>query len=202
MFTGIVTERGVVASIEREGQGSRVAFDAPTTSSGLRLGGSVAVNGVCLTAVEVTACGFVVEVVAESLVRSNLGSLETGELVNLERPTPSDGRFDGHIVQGHIDGVGTVVSVVGEGTARRVRVSIPVGLAAYVVEKGSVAVEGVSLTVTAVSPLREEPQWFEVVLIPHTVKATVLGGRGPGDEVNIETDVIAKYVARLLEARR
>ena len=203
MFTGIVSELGTVLTTAPSEAGRRLEFDAPGTTDGLTVGDSVAVNGVCLTAVSVADGRFVVEAVRETLQRSNLGALEPGHRVDLERPTPTNGRFDGHVVQGHVDGLGTVAARTAEGEAERIRISIPADLARYVVEKGSVAVDGVSLTVTAVSPLAGTPEdaWFEVVLIPHTLDVTVLGRRTVGDNVNIEVDVLAKYVERILEAQ-
>lgn len=201
MFSGIVAELGSVEATEETGAGRRLRISAPLTVEGLAIGDSVAVNGVCLTAVEVTTSSFVLDVVDESLDRSNLGALAVGDPVDLERPLSSSGRFDGHIVQGHVDGVGTVAFVTMEGDAKRLRVAAPVGLARYLVEKGSVTVDGVSLTITAVAALSDPTFWFEVVLIPHTLTVTVLGRRAEGDPVNLEVDVIAKYVERLLEAR-
>jgi riboflavin synthase len=194
MFTGIVAAVGTVATVAESATGRRLEISEPELLGDMRVGDSVAVNGVCLTAVEVGDGVAAVDVVRESLDRSNLGGVEVGGKVDLERPMPAAGRFDGHIVQGHVDGVGTVVSIEPEGEARRVRVALPENLAKYVVEKGSITVDGVSLTVTAVGT---EP-WFEIVLIPHTLEVTVLGNRGLGDRVNLETDVLAKYVERLM----
>ncbi len=199
MFTGIVTEMGTVASISPTAAGRRVVLDAPATTQGMRLGDSIAVNGVCLTAVELGDHTVTLDIVGETLARSNLGKLAPGDVVDLERPMPGDGRFDGHVVQGHVDGVGTISEITGEGTAKRLRIDVPDRLGRYLVEKGSVTVDGVSLTVTAVAP-GGESQWFEVVLIPHTLEVTVLGRRNRGDAVNLEMDVIAKYVERLMEA--
>ena len=194
MFTGIVAAMGTVSAVAETATGRRIDISEPLFLTDLALGDSVAVNGVCLTAVRTGEGKVSVDVVAESLSRSNLGALDVGSKVDLERPMPADGRFDGHIVQGHVDGVGEVLSIENEGDARRVRIGIPEGLARYVVEKGSITVDGVSLTVTAVGT---EP-WFEIVLIPHTLKVTVLGLREVGDRVNLEVDVIAKYVERLM----
>jgi riboflavin synthase len=202
MFTGIVTEMGAVAAIDRADYGRRLAISCDGSLAGLRIGDSVAVNGVCLTVVDLDADGFAVEAVEETLARSNLGSLTVGAPVDLERPMPADGRFDGHIVQGHVDAVGRVLSVTPEGTARRIRIAAPRDLGAYLVEKGSVTVDGVSLTVTAVSSVDTEGTWFEMVIIPHTLHSTVFGTRVVGDEVNLEVDVIAKYVERMVEAHR
>lgn len=201
MFTGIVTEMGTVVSTAPTPAGRRIVVAAPATAPGLAIGDSVAVNGVCLTAVELDGAEVSFDVVAETLDRSNLGWLEPGAGVDLERPMAGDGRFDGHVVQGHVDGVGMVAAITPEGGASRIRIEIPEALGRYVVEKGSVTVDGVSLTVTAVSELGEA-QWFEIVLIPHTLAVTVLGQRSVGDRVNLEMDVIAKYVERLMGAHR
>jgi len=202
MFTGIVTEVGTVDSIDDAGFGKRLAIGCDASRRGLAIGDSVAVNGVCLTVVALNDSGFAVDAVDETLRRSNLGAIDVGSAVNLERPMLAGGRFDGHVVQGHADGVGTIVVVGEEGTARRLRIAIASDLAVYVVEKGSVAVDGVSLTITAVSPLGSGSAWFEVVIIPYTLRATVLGRREVGSLVNLEVDVIAKYVERMLEAQR
>jgi riboflavin synthase alpha subunit len=202
MFTGIVTEIGRVTGADPVDGGRRLTLDAPHTATDMDIGESVAINGVCLTVVEAEPPSLAVVAVQETLDRSNLGSLDRGDRVDLERPVAAaGGRFDGHVVQGHVDAVGTITSIVNEGDARRMRIEMPAGLAPYVVEKGSVTVDGVSLTTTAVSPARDRTAWFEVVLIPHTLEVTVLGERKVGDAVNLETDVLAKYVERLLEAR-
>lgn len=194
MFTGIVAAIGEVRAVVETPTGRRLEIAGEDLLADLEVGDSVAVNGVCLTAITAGGGTMTVDIVQESLDRSNLGGVEPGSRVDLERPMPAAGRFDGHIVQGHVDGVGTVVSIESEGDARRVRVSIPAGLARYIVEKGSITVDGVSLTVTAVGT---EP-WFEIVLIPHTLAVTVLGERGVGGRVNLEVDVLAKYVERLM----
>jgi riboflavin synthase len=200
MFTGIVSELGTVASIRELDGASSLTVTAPETVVGVAVGDSIAVNGVCLTAVAVGDSAFTVEIVEESLQRSSLGSLRRGDTVNLERPMVADGRFDGHIVQGHVDGVGHIEEIRSEGDASRLRVSIPRGLARYIVEKGSIAVDGTSLTVTAVSDAQTDKPWFEMVLIPHTLDATVLGSADIGSPVNLEVDVIAKYVERLVRS--
>lgn len=194
MFTGIVAGMGEIRSVVETPTGRRLEIAEEDLLADLTVGDSVAVNGVCLTAVSAGSGAMAVDVVKESLDRSNLGTLRPGSRVDLERPMLASGRFDGHIVQGHVDGVGTVMSIEPEGDARRVRISIPASLGRYVVEKGSITVDGVSLTVTAVGT---EP-WFEIVLIPHTLDVTVLGERGIGDLVNLEVDVLAKYVERLM----
>ncbi len=201
MFTGIVETVGTVESVTDSGTGRRLRVEAPAVSSELVIGDSVAVDGVCLTVVSIDGRSFSVDVVHESLQRSTLGGFVAGDDVDLERPLAASGRFDGHIVQGHVDAVGAVASVASEGAARRMRVDVPGGIRSYVVEKGSIAVDGVSLTVTAVSGPDDPDAWFEVVLIPHTLQTTVLGSRGPGDRLNLEVDVVAKYVERWMEAR-
>lgn len=201
MFTGIVSELGTVTEVAATPAGRRLTVHAPSSSAGMAVGDSIAVNGVCLTAVVIDAGTLALDVVEESLDRSNLGSLNVGDRVDLERPMAASGRFDGHIVQGHVDGVGSVVSIAAEGEAWRIRIALPDSLAAYVVEKGSITVDGVSLTVTAAAEPGASPAWFEVVLIPHTLEVTVLGLREVGSRVNLEMDVIAKYIERLMEVR-
>jgi riboflavin synthase len=191
MFTGIVEAMGTVQEVEGTNQGRRLTI--ATDLGGLAVGDSLSVNGVCLTIVERTDTGIRADVVHETLVRTDLGSLARGDRVDLERPMRADGRFDGHIVQGHVDGIGVVSDLQTEGDSIRMRIDIPGELARYVAEKGSVAVDGVSLTVTLAGS-----SWFEVALIPHTLDVTVLGGRRVGTKVNIEVDVIAKYVERLI----
>ena len=201
MFTGIVTELGSVTELVDADGVVSLGVRAPRTSNGLVIGDSIAVNGVCLTAVEVTADGFRVEAVNETMARTALGDLEPGSRVNLERPLAADGRFDGHIVQGHVDGVGTITSMTREGGSLRVRVAVPEDLARYVVEKGSICIDGTSLTVTATSEPSAGDAWLEIVLIPHTLDVTVFGTQEVGDRVNLEVDVVAKYVERMMGGR-
>jgi riboflavin synthase len=196
MFTGIVEEVGRVVRTISADQGVRIEIDGPLVSNGLRVGDSVAVNGVCLTVVTTTPSGFASDVVKETLDRTNLGGLHPDSPVDLERSMAASGRFDGHIVQGHVDGVGRVSHVSPEGDGVRMAIVIPSSLERFVVEKGSITVDGVSLTVAGLVQ-----GGFEVALIPHTLAVTVLGIRTPGDRVNLEVDVIAKYVERLLEER-
>ncbi len=196
MFTGIVEEMGRVARLVPAAQGVRIDVDGPRVSAGLEVGGSIAVNGVCLTVVATTPTGFSADVVKETLDRTNLGDLQPGSTVDLERPMPASGRFDGHIVQGHVDGVGRVTGVTPEGEGVRMAITMPDRLERFAVEKGSMTVDGVSLTIAALVA-----GGFVVALIPHTLAVTVLGSRQPGDLVNLEVDVIAKYVERLLEER-
>jgi len=197
MFTGIVEGMGTVVEAADAGGKRRFGIEAGELAADMKMGDSIAVNGVCLTAVALAGSRVTVEAVDETLARSNLGLLTPGSPVNLERPMRADARFDGHIVQGHVDGVGTVRSIDHEGASIRLWVDVPPSLHRYVAEKGSVAVDGVSLTVSGV-----DAGGFEVVLIPHTLEVTLFGTRRPGDAMNLEADVIAKYVERLLEATR
>ena len=196
MFTGIVGEVGEVVGCEKTDRGSRLGVDAPRTTEDLNVGDSVAVNGICLTATHVEQPRFWVEAMAETLARSNLEGLEEGSRVNLERPLPIGGRLDGHIVQGHIDAAGVITDIRPEGRSRRVTVSVPNGLERYLVYKGSVALDGVALTVTAV-----DGGSFEVALIPHTLEVTTLSDLEVGRRTNVEVDILAKYVERLLAFR-
>ena len=199
MFTGIVTEIGAVEAVERLAGSVVFTFGAPQTVVDIEVGDSIAVNGVCLTATSVTDRTFSCEAVTETLDRTNVGQFVEGTRVNLERPMQASGRFDGHIVQGHVDGLGTVASVVAEGDAARIRIQIPLALARYAVDKGSITLDGTSLTVTAVSNADETEAWVEVVLIPHTIENTVLGNKTASDSVNLEMDVFAKYIERMTE---
>lgn len=194
MFTGLVEERGVIARIEERPAGRRLFIEARLVASDARVGDSIAVSGCCLTAIEVDGTGFLVEAVPETLERTTLGSWREGDAVNLERSLRLDQRLGGHLVQGHVDGVGTVGSVQPEGDGRRARLVVPAPLRRFVAEKGSLAVDGVSLTVAA---LREDG--CEIAYIPHTLAATTAGGYAAGRRVNLEVDLMARYVARLLE---
>lgn len=195
MFTGIIEEVGEVLALNRRGDSAVLGVRVSTVVDDLSHGASIAVNGVCLTVVGWDASGRVdFDVMAETLKRSVIGALQPGSRVNLERATRADARLDGHIVQGHVDGTGVVVSRLPGDGWEAVRFGLPAELTRYVAEKGSIAVDGISLTVTAVGD-----DWFEVGLIPETLRATTLGGKQPGDPVNVEVDVLAKYVARLLE---
>lgn len=197
MFTGIVAEVGRVTRCERTDRGRRMMIEAPGITEDLEVGDSVAVNGICLTAVAVEPPGFQMEAVAETLSRTNLGEAEEGSSVNLERPVRLGGRLDGHVVQGHVDGVGVVLRIQPEGDSRRVTLSVPEELERYLVYKGSVAVDGVALTVTGVADGS-----FEVALIPHTLASTTLGSWKAGHKANIEVDILAKYVEKLLVTKR
>jgi len=194
VFTGIIEELGEVVALESRGDSAVLAVRASTVAPH---GASVAVNGVCLTVVGADTGTLSFDVMAETLKRSVVGALRAGERVNLERAVRADGRLDGHIVQGHVDGTGVVVSRTPGDAWDAVRFSMPPELSRYVAEKGSIAVDGVSLTVTAIGD-----DWFEVGLIPETLRATTLGAKQPGDPVNLEVDVLAKYVARLADKAR
>lgn len=190
MFTGLVEETGRLRSLERAGEATRVAFDASVVVEGATVGDSIAVNGCCLTVVALGEGWWAADAVDETLSRTNLGVLRPGDPVNLERPVRLEDHLGGHLVQGHVDGVGTVVI-----PAPDLRVEVPLDLLRYLVPKGSVAVDGVSLTVVEVFD-----DGFSVALIPHTIEATTFAHRKAGDPVNLEVDVVAKYVERLLAA--
>lgn len=192
MFTGLVEERGVIAGLERRAESARISFIAPTVRDGLRVGDSVAVNGCCLTAVVTGPDGFAVEAVAETLRRTTIGALEPGDEVNLERAMRLGDRLGGHIVQGHVDGTGIVSDTRAEGDSVVMRIAASQDVLRYIVEKGSIAVDGVSLTVAG---LLDDS--FLVALIPHTMAETTLGPGAVGRMVNLEVDVLAKYVERL-----
>jgi len=196
MFTGIVEHLGAVVATDDVDRGRILRIDAGPIAGGVTVGDSIAVNGVCLTAVDVDEPQIAFQVVGETLDRTGLGRLAAGDPANLERPMPASGRFDGHIVQGHVDGVGRVRSSSPDGEGRRMWVDLPEELLRYIVEKGSITLDGVSLTVADV-----DESGLEVALIPHTLSVTTLGRREPGDALNVEVDVLAKYVERLLGAR-
>lgn len=192
MFTGIIEEIGTVRRIEHGAKGARLSIQAKTVLEDTRIGDSIATNGVCLTVVSMTGDSFSADVMAESLRRSSLGTLQGGSPVNLERAMAANGRFGGHIVSGHIDGTGTIASQKREDNAVWVKIKTPAPLLRYIVEKGSIAIDGVSLTVAAVTDTD-----FSVSIIPHTGAQTILLGKKPGDPVNLECDVIGKYVEKL-----
>jgi riboflavin synthase len=196
MFTGIVEELGEVAGIERRGDAARLTIRGST--QGTSLGESISVNGVCLTVTDIMDGTFAADVMGETLDRSGLGELTQGAAVNLERSVRLVDRLGGHLVQGHVDATGTIISRTPAANWEQVRISLPGPISRYVVEKGSIAVDGISLTVSALSPPGAAEGWFEVCLIPETLKRTTLGTREPGEVVNLEVDVIAKYVERLL----
>jgi riboflavin synthase len=202
VFTGIVEEVGTLVVREESDDAAVLRIRAAKVLDGVALGDSISVNGVCLTVTDVSDGVWSTDVMAESLRRSGLGGLREGDPVNLERAVTAHSRLGGHIVQGHVDGVGRVLTRTPGQHWEIVRVALPRELARYVVQKGSIAVDGVSLTVSALSAADVAEPWFEVSLIPTTLRETVLGGRGPGEPVNLEVDVIAKYVERLMGAGR
>ncbi|MFI8996554.1 riboflavin synthase [Streptomyces sp. NPDC053542] len=193
MFTGIVEELGEVVSVEELTDASRFRLRGPLVTEGAKHGDSIAVNGVCLTVVETENGEFTADVMAETLKRSSLGALEKGSRVNLERPMALGGRLGGHLVQGHVDGTGTIAERTPGEHWEIVKIALPDGLARYVVEKGSITVDGVSLTVVEAGA-----DYFTISLIPTTLDLTTLGIKQVGDPVNLEVDVLAKYVERLL----
>jgi riboflavin synthase len=192
VFTGLVETTARVSSIDPDGDGTRLEVETPLAAE-LRQGDSIAVNGVCLTAVDPDAQRFKADVMAETLRRSSLGPLQEGDSVNVELPLRAGDRLGGHVVQGHVDGTGTVAEVRDEGFARLVTIAAEPALLRYVVEKGSIAVDGVSLTVAEV-----DDGGFTVSLIPETLERTTLGQAAPGRVVNLEVDVLAKYVEKLV----
>ena len=208
MFTGIVEEVGTLVVREEQADSAVLRIRARRVLEGVALGDSIAVNGVCLTVTGIEPDGadgaavWSTDVMAETLGRSSLGAAVAGQPVNLERAVTPHTRLGGHLMQGHVDGVGHVVARAPGEHWEVVRIALPPELARYVVEKGSIAVDGVSLTVSAVSVVDANQPWFEVSLIPTTLRETTLGARAPGETVNLEVDVIAKYVERLLEGRR
>ena len=198
MFTGIIEERGEVVAAEPSGEGLRLTIRGPLAVSDAAQGDSIAVSGVCLTVVDHGADWFTADVMRQTLDVTSLAGIGPGTPVNLERALSTHTRLGGHIVQGHVDGTGTVVEVRPGDQWRVVRVSLPAELSPLVVDKGSITVDGVSLTVSAVSDAAEPQQWFEVSLIPETLEITTLGDRRVGDIVNLETDILARHVQRLL----
>lgn len=201
MFTGIITGLGTITSIRHQPEQDLAVLEinAPGHTEDLNLGGSIAVNGVCLTATALDGERLSVDVMGETLNRTAIGALKAGAKVNLERCTPAGARLDGHVVQGHVDTVGTVLERVEHGRWTTFKIGVPGKYAPYTAEKGSIALDGISLTITAVSEAsaKHDEHWIEVGIIPVTLEETTMGSRQPGDEVNIETDVLAKYVARL-----
>ena len=189
MFTGLVEEKGTILKISQ----NQICVKAEKVLEGSRIGDSIAVNGVCLTVTRLTSGGFWADVMPETFSRSNLGSLIPGALVNLERAMAADGRFGGHIVSGHIDGRGKITKIQNDGNAVRFWICADKAILRLIVEKGSITVDGISLTVVSVSDAD-----FSISIIPHTLGETTLGSRRVGDSINLENDIIAKYVERLL----
>ena len=194
MFTGLVEEVGTVRSVTAVGNGARVVIEAAVVLGDAQIGASIAVNGCCLTVVEYDATSWAADAVPETLDRTNLGALRPGDAVNLERPLAADGRYGGHVVQGHVDATAAVVAIdeLDDGSFR-FTFELPPAIADYVVEKGSIAVDGISLTVA-----RVDSSTFSIAIIPHTHEVTTIGRRTVGDRVNLEADVLAKYVERLV----
>ena len=197
MFTGIIEEKGSVRSIEFDEDNARIVISATLVNEGTHPGDSISVNGVCLTALDIKSDSFAADVSRETLDRSTLGSLAAGSPVNLERAVTPMSRLGGHIVQGHVDGRGTFMSATQAGDFWTVRIGFPAEFAKYLVYKGSVAVEGISLTVASLAD-----DHFDIALIPKTWELTNLSSLSPGDPVNLEADVIAKYVERMLRLER
>ena len=193
MFTGIIEETGTVKEVVSAGSKGEIALSAKTVLEGTKIGDSISVNGVCLTVIRMDSSGFTADVMPETLRRSNLGSLRRGDKVNLERAMAADGRFGGHIVSGHIDGCGTITEYKKESNATWVRISAAKEILNLIVEKGSIAIDGISLTVAAVSNTD-----FQVSIIPHTGEETTLLNKKAGDIVNLENDIIGKYVQKLM----
>ena len=196
MFTGIIEELGAIRRITPARDGARLEVSARTVLSDAKLGDSIAVNGVCLTVVDKASDWFAADVSAETLRRTSLKQAKTGSRVNLERAMAANGRFGGHIVQGHVDGTGEFLEAGASGDGWTVRIGFPPELARYIVEKGSITVDGISLTVAALGDT-----WFEIAVIPHTWKVTNLGALARGAAVNLEVDILAKYVERMLAHR-
>jgi riboflavin synthase len=197
MFTGIVEELGEIVGVESLGDSARLAIRGPLVTEDAQHGASIAVNGVCLTVADLKEDVFLADVMKETLDRSSLGAVEAGSRVNLERPVRLADRLGGHLVQGHVDGVAAILSREPAEHWDVVKVSLPSGLSRYVVDKGSITVDGISLTVVEAGT-----DWFTISLIPTTLALTTLGHKRPGDPVNLEVDVVAKYVERLMEAGR
>jgi riboflavin synthase len=194
MFTGIIEELGTVEALESRAAGARLRIACRTVTGDMRTGSSISVNGVCLTALDLRPDGFSADLAPETLKRSNLGALRAASRVNLERPLSPSSRFDGHIVQGHVDGTGEFLSLDSLGADNWwLRVRIPADLDRYLVSKGSIAIDGISLTVAEL-----EAETLSVTIIPHTFRNTTLGGYRPGARVNLECDVLAKHVEKLL----
>lgn len=193
MFTGIIEETGTIRHISTSGTSGQISIRAKKVLEGTKIGDSIAVNGICLTVVSLQPDGFTADVMAETVRRSSLSVCRNGDAVNLERAMPADGRFGGHFVSGHIDGTGVIQSLVREENAVWVTVSAAPQLLKYIVEKGSIAIDGISLTVAYV-----DDRVFKVSVIPHTGEETTLLSGKPGDPVNLETDIIGKYVGKLM----
>lgn len=193
MFTGIIEEIGQIVSMQKNNQSAKITISASKILQDIHLGDSIAVNGICLTACNITKNHFTADIMVETMHRSNLGSLQKGSIVNLERAMPANGRFGGHIVSGHIDGTGTIIDLKKEENAVWVSIKANQSILKYVVEKGSITIDGVSLTVAYI-----DDSCFKVSIIPHTAEQTILLHKKVGDSVNLECDILAKYVEKLL----
>jgi len=193
LFTGIIEELGRIKSLSLKGSSGKISISAEKVLDGTNVGDSIAVNGVCLTVIELLKDGFAADVMAETVRRSSLGKLQPGDYVNLERAMAANGRFGGHIVSGHIDGTGRIISKIKEENAIWIKISADADILKYIVEKGSICIDGISLTVAAV-----DNKSFSVSIIPHTSEETTLTSKKSGDIVNLETDIVGKYVAKLL----
>ena len=200
MYTGIIEELGEIVAIERTGNSAWITVRGPLVTADAAHGDSININGVCLTVTSLADGQFTADVMGETLDRSSLGSLAAGTKVNLERPVRPDGRLGGHIVQGHVDGTGVITDRRPAGIWQVLRISLPAELSRYLVEKGSVAVDGISLTVSAIGSVQD--CWFEVSLIPETLQRTTLGSKQVGEVVNLEVDLLAKIVERLMAGRQ
>ena len=198
MFTGLIEEIGEIVGVEPTNDGVRLTVRSHTALDGAQHGDSIAVSGVCLTVIGQSPDTFTADVMGQTLNMSTLSNVAEGRRVNLERAAKLESRLGGHLVQGHVDGTATVLSTTQSGDWRVIRFGVSRDLAPMLVDKGSVTVDGTSLTVSNISPATEADQWFEVSLIPETLTATTLGGLAAGDRVNIETDIVARHVARML----
>lgn len=196
MFTGIIEETGNVKGIKKGINSSTLSIEGNLIFSDIKIGDSIAVNGVCLTVKEFSEKNFVADVMHETLKRSTLGNLVAGNLINLERAMSANGRFGGHMVSGHIDGTGKIKRIREDGNAKLYTIEADKKIIGYIVEKGSIAIDGISLTVMSVSTME-----FTVSVIPHTLKSTVLLNKKTGEEVNLENDIIGKYVEKILELK-
>ncbi|MFV0518429.1 MAG: riboflavin synthase [Aminipila sp.] len=193
MFTGIVEEKGIIKTIKKGLNSCQIVIEGKTIFSQIAVGDSIAVNGICLTVCSFKENYFQADVMGETISRSNLGELSIGSMVNLERAMPACGRFGGHIVSGHIDGIGTIIDKRSDEIAVWIKIKANKSIMKYIVEKGSITIDGISLTVATL-----EEDSFQVSVIPHTAKETTLGSKGVGSTVNLENDVIGKYVEKLL----
>lgn len=199
MFTGLIEEIGEIVALEPVGDSLRLTVRGPKVTSDAGHGDSIQVSGVCLTVIEQSEDTFTADVMQQSIKMSTLGDLQVGDRVNLERAARVDSRLGGHIVQGHVDGTAALISATQHDNWRTLRFSLAPELAPYLVDKGSVTLSGVSLTVSNIAEARDPQAWFEVSLIPETLTATILGSLEPGDRVNLETDILARHVARMMQ---